>query len=133
LHFELSSRLDEIAPVLEAVEAVLAQHDFSAADLFAVRLALHEALRNAICRGNGLDPVKKVLVYCRIDRERFEALITHECTRWGPAALAAPGSMPPADLGLSLMRYYIDELAFPQPGNTLAMIHRRHAGPAPTL
>ncbi|MBI1916961.1 MAG: ATP-binding protein [Planctomycetes bacterium] len=127
--FELARDLAEIAEVLETVETALAFHHFSTQDLFAVRLALDETLRNAIVHGNRLDASKRVWVYCRINSQGLEDLITDEgkgfdfATLLDPTAAEAPDEV--RGCGLLLMRYYMDEVLFQPPGNTVRLIKRR--------
>jgi anti-sigma regulatory factor (Ser/Thr protein kinase) len=54
----------DIAPALQAVAAVMAAERYPAQDLFAVSLALEEALVNAVEHGHRNDPSKVVRLIC---------------------------------------------------------------------
>ncbi|MBQ2851654.1 MAG: ATP-binding protein [Thermoguttaceae bacterium] len=57
-------------PFVEAVLNELARRAWSSKDLFAVQLALEEAIANAVEHGNRRDPAKKVDVSAEISVER---------------------------------------------------------------
>ena len=56
--------------VQERIVSRLESLEYSVRDVFGVRLALEEALVNAIKHGNGLDPDKTVRVNCLVHDER---------------------------------------------------------------
>ena len=62
LHFEFQSNFDTGCEVQQRILDEVERHGFNTNSLFATRLALEEALVNAIKHGNKLDPKKKVVV-----------------------------------------------------------------------
>src|SRR5688500_3701485 len=62
LRFEFPSNFDTGCDVQRQILAEVERHGFTANSLFATRLALEEALVNAIKHGNKLDPKKRVVV-----------------------------------------------------------------------
>ena len=72
LHFEFPSDFDAGCEVQQRVLEEVERHGFNTNSLFATRLALEEALVNAIKHGNKLDPKKKVIVDAKVNRDRVE-------------------------------------------------------------
>ncbi len=128
LQFSLSNDTGDIAKVQEAVEAALVFHQFCYRDILVVRLALEEALVNAIKHGNHFDPNKQVCVYCRVDAEQLEVLITDEGLGFDPRSVPDPTAEENLDRscgrGLYLMHHFMDEVTIVPPGNTIRMTKR---------
>ncbi|HSG72702.1 MAG TPA: ATP-binding protein, partial [Planctomycetaceae bacterium] len=62
--------------VQERIIALLEQMGYSQKDVFGVKLALEEALVNAIKHGNGMDPNKVVRVKCQVSQQEARITIT---------------------------------------------------------
>ena len=111
--------------VQEEVEQALRRHEFSERDIFSVRLALEEALVNAIKHGNQLDRTKKVQVEYCISRERLDIHITDEGKGFDPEDVPDPTAVEnlerPCGRGLMLMRHYMTEVYYSSEGNTVRM------------
>jgi serine/threonine-protein kinase RsbW len=115
----------EARRVQDEVERLLRAHHASEKDIFGVRLALEEALVNAIKHGNQLDRSKKVTVVSRVEGERFEIHITDEGTGFDPGDVPDPTAVEnierPCGRGLMLMRHYMSEVGFNGRGNSVRM------------
>ena len=94
-------------------------------DLFCIKLALEEALVNAIKHGNQYDRNKTVHVAYEIHPERFVIRITDEGPGFDPADVPDPTAVEnlerPCGRGLMLMRHYMTEVAFNERGNSVIM------------
>jgi serine/threonine-protein kinase RsbW len=111
------------------VQALIEQHlrsnHFEDPEIFSIKLALEEALVNAIKHGNQMDRSKKVYIQFNVNRERFDVRIADEGN--GFALEDVPDPMAPENLeracgrGLLLMRHYMTEVTFHAPGNRLTM------------
>jgi serine/threonine-protein kinase RsbW len=114
---------DQIEQVLQGCAA----HDH---DVFSIKLALEEALVNAIKHGNQMDRSKKVQISYRLHIDRFEIHITDEGPGFDPAEVPDPTAFEnlerPCGRGLMLMRHYMTEVAFHGRGNTVSM--KKHFG-----
>lgn len=129
--FQVAIRSDpvEARQVQEFIERQLRGHDFDERDIFCIKLALEEALVNAIKHGNQMDPAKKVHIHFRVDRERFHVGIVDEGKGFDPEDV--PDPMDPENLerpsgrGLLLMRHYMNEVVYHPPGNRLSMTKLR--------
>ena len=94
--------------------------------LFAVRLALEEALVNAMKHGNGFDPDRSVYVWYRASAERVEIRVADEGRGFDPGGVPDPTSDEnlerPCGRGIMLMRCYMDEVVFSPKGNEVSMV-----------
>src|SRR5438552_13832575 len=80
----------EARRVQEEVERLLRAHHATEKDIFGIRLALEEALVNAIKHGNQMDRSKKVAIVSRVEAERFEIHITDEGNGFDPGDVPDP-------------------------------------------
>lgn len=130
------SQRSEIASTRDRIIASLRERGYPQRDLFAVRLAINEALLNAIEHGNRSDPNKKVTVACQIDHEKAEIIVTDQ------GAGFEPGSVPDCTAdenlcktcgrGIAMMRGFMDAVEFEGKGNTVRLVKfRSDLRPAP--
>ena len=107
----------------------VARAGFDPDSQFAIKLALEEAMINAIKHGNQLDPAKRVFVRYEVTPERFDIRIEDEGPGFNPADVpdpTAPENLErPCGRGLLLIRYYMTEVSFQDNGRTIAMYKRR--------
>jgi len=98
---------------------------FSDHDLFALKLALEEALVNACKHGNCMDPTKRVKVQYRITPQRADIAIEDEGHGFNPGELPDPTA--PENLetchgrGILLMRAYMSNVVFSPAGNRVTL------------
>ena len=120
----------EARRVQDEVERLLQHHQFSDKEIFCIKLALEEALVNAIKHGNRLDPNKKVHVAYHVCSERFDVVITDEGQGFDPSDVPDPTAIEnlerPCGRGLMLMRYYMTTVSFAPTGNSVAMCKLRN-------
>jgi serine/threonine-protein kinase RsbW len=113
------------------IEKELQACQFDAREVFSIRLALEEALVNAIKHGNQMDCRKLIHISYSVSKERFEVGITDEGPGFDPEEV--PDPMAPENLerpcgrGLLLMRHYMTEVNYHPPGNRLSMTKVRTA------
>src|SRR5215831_12883768 len=104
----------EARRVQDAIESSLRAFDYGEHEIFGIRLALEEALVNAIKHGNNMDRTKKVRVAYRISLERFDILIADEGQGFDPKDVPDPTTVEnlerPCGRGLMLMRHYMSEV-----------------------
>ena len=84
------SDLAEARRVQDAIEQLLETSAAHTHDVFSIKLALEEALVNAIKHGNQLDRAKKVYISYRLHINRFEVQITDEGPGVRPGRRARP-------------------------------------------
>jgi serine/threonine-protein kinase RsbW len=127
----IPSDLSEARRVQDLIEEALQASAYTEHDIFAIKLALEEALVNAIKHGNQMDPEKRVFVAYRVTAERFDIRITDEGAGFNPADVPDPTD--PANLerpcgrGLLLMRGFMTEVEYHGKGNVVTMAKVREA------
>ncbi len=119
----------DVGLVDDAVD-LFARHCFVAGEpsrqiRFRLRVALAEALANAIQFGNGGDPAKTVCVRAELFADRIRVSVTDEGPGFDPRDVPDPRE--PAQLqnprgrGLFIIRHLADDVGFNERGNTIWM------------
>jgi len=123
----------EARRVQDLIEAQLQSLHYEDREIFGIKLALEEALVNAIKHGNQLDHSKRVFIDYRLTGERFEIGIQDEGRGFDPEEVPDPQAVEnlerPCGRGLLLMRHYMTEVRFHPPGNRLTMSKIRNGHP----
>ena len=113
----------------------LAEHQWTAHDIFSVRLALEEAIVNAIKHGNRLDANKHVHVLCKVSAELMWAQITDQGPGFDPEEVPDctddENLDRPSGRGIMLMRCYMSRVEYNDAGNIVVMEKRRTASNSP--
>lgn len=121
----IPSDLAAARQVQQDIEKTLQVHRFAERDIFSIKLALEEAIVNAIKHGNQMDPNKNVHIEYHVAHDRFDISIKDEGNGFDPEGvpdpMAAENLERPCGRGLLLMRHYMTEVEFRPPGNTLKM------------
>lgn len=111
--------------ILSAAGAV----GFNAADMFAIRLCLEEALTNAVRHGNSGDNSKLVKVKYFLSQTLLEIFVEDQGKGFNPGDVPDPRSQEnisrPGGRGLLLMNAYLDQLDYLGRGNIVHMIKKR--------
>jgi serine/threonine-protein kinase RsbW len=107
--------------------------EYTEPELFAIRLAVEEALVNAIKHGNGSDPTKKVHIEYEIGPDEVRIRIEDEGPGFDPATVPDPTDPEylerPCGRGLMLMRHYMSFVQFSERGNAVEMLKRKGEEP----
>lgn len=97
--------------------------------MFAVKLALEEALNNAIKHGNAHDPSKTVTVEYEVTHDQIKVCISDQGPGFKlncvPDPLADENLEKPSGRGVMLMKAYMDEVFFNKCGNQVCLIKRK--------
>lgn len=122
----------EARHIQDEIERALQSHHFEERDIFSIRLALEEALVNAMKHGNQMDRGRKVNVHYQVGPDFFLVRIADEGPGFDPGDVPDPMSVEnlerPCGRGLLLMRHYMNEVTFHPPGNVVSMTKRRSNG-----
>lgn len=125
----IPSVTESIRDVEEAVAELLEQAEFSENDIFAVRLALDEAMANAIKHGNLYDATKKVSVKYRLEEDGIVIVVADQGEGFDYEDLPDPTAPDrlelPSGRGLLLMYSYMDSVSFNERGNEVTMVKGR--------
>ena len=112
------------------IEEALQIAQFPEAEIFAIKMAVEEALVNAIKHGNQMDTEKRVTVAYTALPDRFDVKITDEGPGFDPNDVpdpTAPENLErPCGRGLLLIRYYMTDVAFDARGSTITMYKLRN-------
>jgi serine/threonine-protein kinase RsbW len=112
------------ATIDEVLEQLAAQH-WSQRDIFSVRLALEEAICNAISHGNCLDCNKQVRFECRVSPTRFWAQVEDEGSGFDPNKV--PDCTDPEHIdvpggrGVMLIKSFMNRVCYNDIGNVVEM------------
>jgi serine/threonine-protein kinase RsbW len=123
----------DVDRVGEAVDIVASQVEGHFADprvvRFNLRVALGEALANAILYGTRSDPTKLVAVRVRFGRTAIEMEVNDDGEGFDHTAIPDPTTPENLDScrgrGIFLIRKLVDEVHFNEKGNTICMTLRR--------
>ncbi|QDT36538.1 ATP-binding protein [Stratiformator vulcanicus] len=115
--------------VQERIVAKLEELDFPERDVFGVRLALEEALVNAIKHGNGMDEEKTVQIGCWISDDRVRIEIEDEGPGFDPGDVPDPtldeNLERPCGRGLMLIRSFMSRCEYVGRGNKVILEKER--------
>jgi serine/threonine-protein kinase RsbW len=115
----------EARRIQDDIERLIQARKASDQEVFSVRLALEEALVNAIKHGNEMDRSKKVYVSYRMWGDRLEVRITDEGKGFDPSDVPDPTAIEnlerPCGRGLMLMKHYMTEVEYNGSGNSVSM------------
>jgi serine/threonine-protein kinase RsbW len=123
--FDIPSDLGEARRVQNEIEEILRACQYTEHDIFAIRLALEEALVNAIKHGNQMDPEKRVRGGYQVTPERFDVRITDEGPGFNPEDVPDPTDPRfierPCGRGLLLIRGFMTSVEYHGKGNIVTM------------
>ena len=111
---------------------MLSNSRFAADEVFAIRLAVEEALLNAVIHGNQLNPAKEVHVMFTIEANDFGIRIQDEGTGFNPDSVSDPTYKSNADQlrgrGLLLMHHSMDAVRFNAKANVVTLTRSHRVG-----
>ncbi len=126
-HLEISIPNNTTAgqEVQERLIQLMEDRGFSDRDMFGVRLALEEALVNAIKHGNKMDATKSVKIDCHITDKQIQIEIEDEGTGFVPEDVPDPtldeNLEKPSGRGIMLMRSFMDRIEYVGEGNRVVL------------
>lgn len=110
--------------IVESLEA----HGFSARDVFGVRLALEEAIVNAIKHGNRMDPEKNVRIQWEVNSTFVKVSIEDQGEGFKVEDVPDPTDDEnldkPGGRGIMLMRSFMSVVEYNESGNRLTLEKR---------
>jgi serine/threonine-protein kinase RsbW len=123
--FTIPSDPAEARRIQDEIEQLLQACHISEHDIFSIKLALEEALVNAIKHGNQMDRAKKVRIAYQLHAECFDVQISDDGCGFDPGDVPDPTAFEnlerPCGRGLMLMRHYMTEVVFNDRGNGVNM------------
>ena len=119
----------DAAKVQNEIIELIQDRGYKREAVFAVHLALAEALVNAVKHGNQNDDTKTVGIDFRIDDDGLVVEIEDQGPGFDPEALPDPTEEGnrhlPNGRGVMLMKAYMTEVRFNEAGNRVILIKRR--------
>ena len=110
-----------LGEVLEQLEAL----NWSRREVFAVHLAMEEALVNAIIHGNKLDVERKIRVACDLTAESIRIEIADEGDGFDPSTVPDPRKPDrldtPSGRGVMLMKEFMTRVEFCDMGSRIVL------------
>ena len=118
--------LEQGYQVADALLEELQAKGYSQVAVFAVRLAVEEALNNAIRHGNAMDPCKTAELIYEVTEECVDIRVSDEGPGFDCRDIPDPtldeNLDKPTGRGLMLMRAYMDKVEYNDKGNELHMV-----------
>ena len=136
----LDERIEEFEVVIasdtsagQSVQDRIVQHleemQYDERDVFGVRLAIEEALVNAIKHGNQMDPNKTVRIACRIGQQLVRIEIEDQGEGFHPEEVPDPTADEnlerPCGRGIMLMRAFMSRIEYNAAGNLVILEKQR--------
>ncbi len=131
--------LHSIIPPKEAIIAELQRHCYPDSDIFGIKLALEEALTNAVKHGNANNPTKQVTVRYSVTPEKAIVIVRDEGAGFYPEEVpdcTCTERLPvPSGRGIMLMKAYMDKICYRDKGREVYFMKRRSQTdtPCPSL
>ncbi|MEW6358542.1 MAG: SpoIIE family protein phosphatase [Planctomycetota bacterium] len=123
--FVLMTDPKEIQAVETVIRKAMERRGFGERDLFAVKLAIEEAIINAMKHGNQMDRHKQVVVDFSMNDNGITLEVEDEGPGFNPDQVPDPTSDENLELphgrGIVLMRAYMDEISYNGKGNRVVM------------
>lgn len=128
-HHVLPAKAEAIEAALEEMMRLVDQHASTCGDTAEIRLAMREALNNALRHGNKMDPSKKIhFSYSCSPQKGLWVMIRDEGVGFNPDVVPDPTEPENLDRtggrGVFLMRNLMDEVEFRDGGREVHMWRR---------
>lgn len=111
--------------IQERIVSELERREYTSRDVFGVRLALEEAITNAIRHGNGNDKSLEVFISCEISDEMMHVEVEDQGPGFTPEAVPDPTAEENLDLpggrGVLLMNAYMSKVEYNEKGNRVIL------------
>jgi serine/threonine-protein kinase RsbW len=116
-------------PVQDRIVQHLEALSYDDRDVFGVRLAIEEALVNAIKHGNRMDPNKTVRVFCRVCHKKIRIEVEDQGEGFRPDEVPDPTADEnlerPCGRGIMLMRAFMTLIEYNATGNRVVLEKHR--------
>jgi len=125
----LRDRFADVGTAQSELEQAVKAKQYDRTSVFAIKLALEEALSNAFKHGNRNDPTKAVHLRFRVEADSVMIEIEDQGEGFDLGAVPDPTATEnleiPCGRGITLMRAYMSEVTFQPPGNRVRMVYLR--------
>jgi len=132
---EVPSRLSEVRKPADAILEEISQCGYDEDACFGIKLALEEALTNAVKHGNAGDPSKRVIIRYAVSPEMVVICVKDEGPGFDPQRTPDPTAperiSPPCGRGIMLIKAYMNDVEYRCDGREVRMV-KMNPGPAGT-
>jgi len=120
---------NDLRSAKQAARTILASaaaHGYNEDECFAIKLALEEAMTNAVKHGNRNKPDRHITVRYAVGPQRVVITVADEGCGFDPSSVPDP-TLPerlwlPSGRGIMLMRAYMDEVVYNAKGNEVRLV-----------
>lgn len=133
--FEVQVVPNDLRSIIRPKESILnalVRNGYPESDIFAIKLALEEALTNAVKHGNANDPNKQVTVRFSVTPERAVIIVRDEGAGFMPEEVpdctCAERLPVPSGRGIMLMKAYMDKICYRDKGREVYFVKMRSTG-----
>ena len=130
---EMAAQPEELAPVREAVTDMLKPLDFAESALFDIKVALGEALANAVRHGSPCNSEGRVRVDVTVYDDRVAIEVSDNGTGFDECVAGAEDVYAPSGRGIMFMRALMDRVEFetsPMGGTLVRLVKHRRRSPS---
>jgi serine/threonine-protein kinase RsbW len=131
LRWTIPSDFGEGRMVQKEILAAVEEHSYSKDDTFAIKLALEEALINAIKHGNKLDPKKHVKIEASVTPKQAEIVIEDEGPGFDRKAVPDPtldeNIEKCSGRGILLMESYMNCVEWTKGGRRVRLVKKKES------
>lgn len=124
--FTIPTDVEAGQKVQEHILNLVEQFEYGPRQAFGIRLALEEAVVNAIRHGNQFDPEKQVLIEGAVSAERIRISVQDEGPGFAlsdvPDPTAEENLDKPSGRGIMLMRTFMTSVEYNEAGNRVTII-----------
>ncbi len=115
--------------VQQEILSSMASLEYSEHDVFSVRIALEEALANALLHGHQGESEHPIEVAWRVNTAKVEITITDQGRGYNPETIPDPTAEEnltlPSGRGLAMMRAFMDHVDVNSQGNVVSMYREK--------
>ncbi len=125
-HRTILGNRESFDAVQESVLAMMKELEYSEHQLFSVRVAIEEALANALLHGHQGDKTSEIKVSWHVNDERVEIEVVDQGRGYDPESIPDPTANEnltlPSGRGLAMIRAFMNEVHLNDCGNHLRMV-----------
>jgi len=125
----LRDRFADVSRAQSELESAAREKHYDRTSVFAIKLALEEALSNAFKHGNRNDPKKEVTLSFQVKSDSIVIEVEDQGDGFDLTAVPDPTAQEnieiPCGRGITLMRAYMSEVSFLPPGNRVRLVYVR--------
>ena len=127
----LRDRFADVSRAQTELESAARERRYDRTSIFAIKLALEEALSNAFKHGNRNDPGKEVRLRFTVATDTIVIEVEDQGEGFDLSTVPDPTATEnleiPCGRGITLMRAYMSEVSFQPPGNRVRLVYTRPA------